>query len=562
MRLRDRYERVTVPAIGTTTVVGCLSVLLLCATPPTASASPLRELFTVGSPTAPFHSQTWPSARRVALAHDLQASLVGDEYALSIPGEPGLIVVHDRSEIHPSGNQSWIGHLRDLGTDYRIVITHGRDGVVGRVLTRRGELRLVSDDAGSVWLIDPAEEDLRPLPPSRDDAVIPPVSGPARNGTDGEAAAAPGSTVTIDVLVLYTPGMESGAGGGVQTRLDHLVALTNQAYIDSQVAIRVRLVHTQKVTYSEGSSNLDALGALYAGGDTTSPSFDPALAQAGTLRLQYGADLVALIRPFDFARHTDCGRGYLNGFGGNDISQYAATGYSVVSDGQDVAGSGYYCTEYTFAHELGHNMGSAHDRENATGAGAYPYSYGYGVAGRFGTIMSYLSPQIGKFSNPDLRSCDGGPCGVPLDSPNSANNALSLNNTRAAVAGFAQTQIPEPCVASNDTLCLQGGRFRVQATWRDFGAGGGAAGVVAQKTSDSGLLYFYNPTNWEILVKVIDACGMGGNGHYWVFGAAATTLNFDLDVTDTTTGAKRRYSNVLGHPAGSITDVLAFDGCP
>lgn len=118
------------------------------------------------------------------------------------------------------------------------------------------------------------------------------------------------------------------------------------------------------------------------------------------------------------------------------------------------------------------------------------------------------------------------------------------------------------CTRTATDLCLQGGRFRVRVNWEDFQGTGGAAGIASAGTPDSGLYYFYGPNNWEILVKVLDGCGANGNGHYWVFAAAATTLKFDLEVTDTVTGQARTYSNALGHPAETITDTLAFDACP
>ncbi len=88
-------------------------------------------------------------------------------------------------------------------------------------------------------------------------------------------------------------------------------------------------------------------------------------------------------------------------------------------------------------------MGLMHDRITDAGDSYYsvfPYAYGHGSPGRFATVMAYSSsfgnaPRVAKFSNPGL-DCNGEPCGIQENQPNSANNALALNNVRATVAGF------------------------------------------------------------------------------------------------------------------------------
>jgi poly(3-hydroxybutyrate) depolymerase len=135
----------------------------------------------------------------------------------------------------------------------------------------------------------------------------------------------------------------------------------------------------------------------------------------------------------------------------------------------------------------------------------------------------------------------------------------------AMAQGFAflvATRYPSgasgPCVASATALCL-GGRFRVEASWRDFAGNTGAGSVVPVTAADSGLLWFFAPTNWEVLVKVLDGCAL--NGHHWVFAAATTNVEYTLTVTDTLTGATAVYHNTLGHTAPAVTDVAAL-GCP
>ena len=121
---------------------------------------------------------------------------------------------------------------------------------------------------------------------------------------------------------------------------------------------------------------------------------------------------------------------------------------------------------------------------------------------------------------------------------------------------------PAPCVADNRTLCLNGGRFEVTVEFRDFsGPELMPAQVVDQvESDDSGLLYFFDADNWEMLLKVLDGCSF--NDHYWVFMAATTNLQYTLTVTDTADGCVQEYFNPLGTSPPAITDIEAFASCP
>lgn len=119
---------------------------------------------------------------------------------------------------------------------------------------------------------------------------------------------------------------------------------------------------------------------------------------------------------------------------------------------------------------------------------------------------------------------------------------------------------PAGCTPSSNHLCLNRDRFRVEVDWRDFQGGTGRAEVVPGASADSGLFWFFSPDNWEMLVKVLDGCG--NNGHYWVFAAATTTVEYTLRVTDTETGDVKEYVNPLGVSAAAVTDAGAFATCP
>jgi hypothetical protein len=133
---------------------------------------------------------------------------------------------------------------------------------------------------------------------------------------------------------------------------------------------------------------------------------------------------------------------------------YAGWAYAVVHDGYKTDGSGWYCTDLTYVHEVGHNLGCAHDRANAGASGRYPYSYGYQEpTEKFHTIMSYSCPggcpEIEYFSNP-ADSYNGDPTGIADPDPNSADNARTINQTRVEMAGFRDSDQPVVTVTSPD----------------------------------------------------------------------------------------------------------------
>lgn len=116
------------------------------------------------------------------------------------------------------------------------------------------------------------------------------------------------------------------------------------------------------------------------------------------------------------------------------------------------------------------------------------------------------------------------------------------------------------CESNGTSLCLAGGRFEVTVAWSTTGRGAGPANVVPGGTNNSGLFYFFEPNNWEMLIKVLDGCAI--NGHYWVYSAAATDLGLDIAVTDTETGSTWEYTKTPGPPAPAVTESEAFpDSC-
>ncbi len=118
----------------------------------------------------------------------------------------------------------------------------------------------------------------------------------------------------------------------------------------------------------------------------------------------------------------------------------------------------------------------------------------------------------------------------------------------------------ETCEPSPEVLCLNEGRFRVEVDWRNFQGVDGIGRSPGPGTDDSGLFYFFNPDNWEMLVKVLNGCNT--NNHFWVFSAATTNVEYTLTVTDTDTGLEKSYTNPLRTRSPALTDTQAFATCP
>ena len=116
------------------------------------------------------------------------------------------------------------------------------------------------------------------------------------------------------------------------------------------------------------------------------------------------------------------------------------------------------------------------------------------------------------------------------------------------------------CVPRPQVLCLgNAGRFRVEVQWTDF-VGQQGIGTKVVESGDSGLFWFFDDANWEMLVKVVDGCGF--NDHHWVFAAATTNVAYTLAVTDTLRGVEAVYQIPLGVSSAAITDTEALDSCP
>lgn len=181
----------------------------------------------------------------------------------------------------------------------------------------------------------------------------------------------------------------------------------------------------------------------------------------------------------------------------------------------------------------------------------------------------YIGPSWDTESQPDIRLCgdDTAPTFQPLlYSTNQGGDWNDLGGffpDLKAIGVRAEARAggtPSVCTPDDTTLCLNQGRFQVRLAWRRPNGETGVGHAVPFGSDDSGLLWFFTASNWEMLIKVLNGCGL--NQRYWVFFAAVTNVQFTLTITDTDTGVSKTYENPQGMTAQTKTDTGAFATCP
>jgi fibronectin type 3 domain-containing protein len=400
------------------------------------------------------------------------------------------------------GRFTLVGRLRgQAGSEF--VLTCGDNVMVGTVRTgddRVFRVRVVDDQVHAI-----EELEMRRLPGcgtlATDHGI---AAGQEASNPLSVTTADDGST--IDLMVVYTPSARASAGGtsGMLSLIDNAVTQANVAYQNSQIATRLRLVHVAEIGYTEsGSFNTDL--------NRVTNTSDGYMDEAHDWRNTYGADVVSLI---------------INN------SQYCGLGWLMQSLSSGFASNAFNAVHWsclpgqTLAHEIGHNQGCMHDRENSPYGGLYSYSYGWRFVDGGGTlrrtIMAYEpGSRISHFSNPSV-SYNGVATGVAVGQPDESHNARTINNSAATVANFRQATmglVPPTGVSASDGTYTN----RVVVTWNSVvdadsyqvwrntsNATNSASRIVttaattyADTTADPGRTYYY----W---VKTVNQTGTSG----------------------------------------------------
>ena len=140
-----------------------------------------------------------------------------------------------------------------------------------------------------------------------------------------------------------------------------------------------------------------------------------------------------------------------------------------------------------------------------------------------------------------------------------------VNNNVSVAVVLTQNVTTTGCLSTNQILCIddQPGdhRFRVIVSYATSQAGGKSGSGQAITLSSlgvdrGGLFWFFDPTNPELLIKVLNGCPI--NSHFWVYYSAGTNVGLTVTVTDTTTGHSKTYTNPDLTAAPPVQDTSAL----
>lgn len=358
-------------------------------------------------------------------------------------------------ENSPFNGFVWRGDLDEMPGSWVVLVESG-GCLVGTVATGESYYRILClGDSKHVI------EEVRPLRQWIDDAVVVLAIDSEPFAAQGEVvseALEPDEMVEMDVLVVYTKKAAkdffrrydtgySNKNKAIKAFIQLAVAIGNTALENSEVHLRWRLVSAKRVRYKgKVDSSIDLANLRYRN--------DGELETVHALRDRYGADFVSLVvKEFEPGI---AGRAYLSppGPGARD-RMFSVIEYDNLWD-------------TVLAHEFGHNMGLAHDKDNDTSSEAwrsYRYSRGYrDPAAGFRTLMAYRDGcdscawKIPHFSNKEVK-WQGADSGNPFYAPTcgdgtstgpkcgrrtgkgKANCALSLNNTREFFAAVTPCKV-------------------------------------------------------------------------------------------------------------------------
>ena len=105
-------------------------------------------------------------------------------------------------------------------------------------------------------------------------------------------------------------------------------------------------------------------------------------------------------------------------------------------------------------------------------------------------------------------------------------------------------------------MCLGNGRYLVQVAYERTGTDLRGNGHTNPLSAESGLFWFFDPSNVETIVKVLDGCSL--NNRHWVYTTGLTDLRVLITIVDTQNGQTATYLSPGGAPFAPVNDTDAL----
>ena len=360
-----------------------------------------------------------------------------------------------------------------------------------------------------------------------------------------------GDANLIDLLIVYPTAVKSEAGGAteVEARIAGAVSDANLCYLNSRVSMQLRVVHTAEINYTP-SGNLDLeLSRLQTKNDGY---FD----EIHNLRDQYGADLVCMLT-------TTSNAGGLASTMTHPKMSFESSGFNVNVWDQLGAPS------YTLAHEIGHNMGCLHNREDSDWDSTYEFSaFSFGKrwienGEGYGTIMAYDTSPVSTFpntvpffSNPNVTYLT-----TATGNTGSEDNAQVLRLTVPYVSNF-RNAVMQGIVPSVFSLNLEEeatGSFNIRLSAKPSGL----ADVNVSISGDTNLILSgptsigFDSNNWNIPQTIMvtaqaDTNTLNGSGTISLSSAGISTSQVVVSENDTgsLSSSNHQFSGVVRNELG------------
>ena len=187
------------------------------------------------------------------------------------------------------------------------------------------------------------------------------------SAADASAEGAADDGSVVDILVVWTPATEEMYGGEAQvlSKVEMLIAYTNDAFERSGALVSLALVGAEKVDYLEDDFYVDLQRLV----DTDDGHMD----SVHDRRNELGADLVHLLTTVDPDTRRGAGGVASGAFSFNSTFDFEAH-YNFIT-----------------AHEIGHNFGILHDRYEVYNTRLRAYQHGFATRSCHVTIMSYFT---------------------------------------------------------------------------------------------------------------------------------------------------------------------------